>query len=253
MTPIELYSKKPSDLYEQKVIETEKLLQNSIKEYTSIVQATSLGVEDMVITDIIHRLNLPIQISMLDTKKLHQETLDLKNKAESHYGIHINTYYPDTALVAEYIQRHGENGIFESVELRKECCHIRKIIPLQALLHGYAGWITGLRKEQSNFRANLTVIEQESPKSTNQPKVKINPLLDWTNGDVWHYVKTRNVPYNVLHDSFYVSIGCEPCTRAIALGEDFRAGRWWWEQDEAKECGLHVHAVTPLSNPSSKL
>ncbi|CAI3943820.1 3'-phosphoadenosine 5'-phosphosulfate sulfotransferase (PAPS reductase)/FAD synthetase or related enzyme (CysD) (PDB:1ZUN) [Commensalibacter communis] len=252
MTPIELYSKKPSEFYERKLLETQEILQNAVAEYGKIVQATSLGVEDMVITDFIHRLGLPISIAMLDTKKLHQQTLDLKDQAEAHYGLTIKAYYPNQEQVDEYVQKNGENGIFESVELRKECCHIRKLVPLKALLKGHEAWITGLRKEQSNFRANLEVIEQENPSDATQPKVKINPLLDWTIGDIWHYVKEYNVPYNPLHDQFFVSIGCEPCTRAIALGEDFRAGRWWWEQDGAKECGLHVHETSSLSNRPSK-
>lgn len=252
MTPIDLYSKKPSDLYQSKLLETQEILRQAVKNYESLVQATSLGVEDMVITDLIHRLNLPISVAMLDTQKLHQQTLDLKDQAESHYDIEIKTYYPDATQVAEYVQKNGEKAIFESVELRKECCHIRKLVPLKALLRGHEAWITGLRKEQSNFRANLQVIEQENPSDNTQPKFKLNPLLEWTMGDIWHYVKENNVPYNPLHDQFYVSIGCEPCTRAIALGEDFRAGRWWWEQDGAKECGLHVHEASPLSNKPAK-
>ncbi|MDI2091415.1 phosphoadenylyl-sulfate reductase [Commensalibacter oyaizuii] len=252
MTPIELYSKNPSDQYDRKLLETQEILRQAVQNYKPIVQATSLGVEDMLITDIIRRLNLPITVAMLDTKKLHKETLDLKEKAESFYNIEIKTYYPDPEQVTEYNQKHGEDAIFRSVELRKECCHIRKLVPLKSLLKGHEAWITGLRKEQSNFRANLQVIEQENPSDATQPKVKINPLLDWTIGDVWYYIKENNVPYNQLHDEFYVSIGCEPCTRAIALGEDFRAGRWWWEQDGAKECGLHVHEASPLSNRPTK-
>ncbi|CAI3951904.1 phosphoadenylyl-sulfate reductase [Commensalibacter papalotli (ex Botero et al. 2024)] len=252
MTPIELYSKKPSEFYERKLLETQEILKNAVAEYGQIVQATSLGVEDMVITDFIHRLGLPISIAMLDTKKLHQQTLDLKDQAKTHYNLEIKTYYPDEDQVAEYVKKNGENGIFESVELRKECCHIRKLVPLKVMLKGHEAWITGLRREQSNFRANLQIVEQENPSDATQPKVKINPLLDWTIGDIWHYVKENNVPYNPLHDQFYVSIGCEPCTRAIALGEDFRAGRWWWEQDGAKECGLHVHDASSLSNRPSK-
>lgn len=252
MTPIDLYSKKPSDLYDSKLLETQEILRQAVKNYGSLVQATSLGVEDMVITDLIHRLNLPISVAMLDTQKLHQQTLDLKDQAESHYGIEIKTYYPDATQAADYVRKNGEKGIFESVELRKECCHIRKLVPLKALLKGHEAWITGLRKEQSNFRANLQVVEQENPSDQTQPNFKLNPLLEWTMGDIWHYVKENNVPYNPLHDQFFVSIGCEPCTRAIALGEDFRAGRWWWEQDGAKECGLHVHEASSLSNRPAK-
>ncbi|EHD13263.1 phosphoadenylyl-sulfate reductase [Commensalibacter intestini A911] len=252
MTPIELYSQRPSETYSQKLRATEDLLKQVTQDYTSLVQATSLGVEDMVITDIIHRLKLPITISMLDTKRLHEQTVALKEHAENHYGITIHTYYPDDTKVKEYVEKNGLDGFYNSLELRKECCHIRKLVPLQALRHGHEGWLTGLRKEQSDFRANLQAIEDENPTDSTQPRVKINPVLDWTIGDIWHYVKENSVPYNPLHDQFFVSIGCEPCTRAIALGEDFRAGRWWWEQDGAKECGLHVHEASSLSNRPSK-
>lgn len=248
MTPLEFYSKRPSDQYDQKLEQTRLFLQKINQDYSPLVQATSLGIEDMVITDLICRLNLPIQISMLDTLKLHPQTLALKDQAETHYHIKIKSYYPDEKTVQDYIQKNGEDAIYQSVELRKECCHIRKLIPLTDLLRNYKGWITGLRKEQSNFRANLQAIEPEH-KGKDQPEVKLNPLLDWTNGDIWYYVKTHHVPYNRLHDDFFVSIGCQPCTRAITLGEDFRAGRWWWEQDEAKECGLHVSA--PMASNSS--
>lgn len=245
MTPLEFYSQRPSKDYEQKLETTKQFLQKIHKDYSPLVQATSLGIEDMVITDLINHLNLPIQISMLDTLRLHPQTLALKTQIEAYYNIKVHCYYPDKTMVQTYIDHHGADAIYKSVELRKECCHIRKLIPLNSLLEGYKGWITGLRKEQSNFRANLQAIEMEN-KGKNQPEVKLNPLLEWTNGDIWYYVKTHKVPYNPLHDDFFVSIGCEPCTRAITLGEDFRAGRWWWEQDEAKECGLHVASALPL-------
>lgn len=250
MTPLEFYSKHPSEQYEQKLEQTRSFLQKINRDYSPLVQATSLGVEDMVITDLIHQLDLPIQVSMLDTLKLHPQTLALKRQAEIHYSIKIKSYYPNKKTVQNYVQKNGEKAIYRSTELRKECCHIRKLLPLTDLLRNYKGWITGLRKEQSNFRANLKTVEPEN-KGNDQPEVKLNPLLDWTNGDVWYYVKTYRVPYNTLHDHFFVSIGCEPCTRAITLGEDFRAGRWWWEQDEAKECGLHVSAPISFNSHQS--
>ena len=250
MTPLEFYSKHPSEQYEQKLEQTRSFLQKINRDYSPLVQATSLGVEDMVITDLIHQLDLPIQVSMLDTLKLHPQTLALKRQAEIHYSIKIKSYYPNKKTVQNYVQKNSEKAIYRSTELRKECCHIRKLLPLTDLLRNYKGWITGLRKEQSNFRANLQAVEPEN-KGNDQPEVKLNPLLDWTNGDVWYYVKTYRVPYNTLHDHFFVSIGCEPCTRAITLGEDFRAGRWWWEQDEAKECGLHVSAPISFNSHQS--
>lgn len=249
MTPLEFYAQHPSKEYEQKLEETKKFLQKTNQDYHPLVQATSLGVEDMVITDLICRLKLPIAISMLDTKKLYPQTLALKTKVESYYNIIINCYYPDETMMQAYIAKNGKDAIYKSVTLRKECCHICKLIPLNNLLQDYQGWITGLRKEQSSFRAHLQTIEPEN-RGDGQPTVKLNPLLEWTNGDIWHYVQTHHVPYNTLHDNFFVSIGCEPCTRAITLGEDFRAGRWWWEQDEAKECGLHVTSTLPLHSPN---
>lgn len=247
MTPLEFYSQYPSDHYAEKLEETKQFLQKSSQDFMPLVQATSLGVEDMVITDLICNLNLPIQVSMLDTGQLHPETLALKSQAENHYDIKIKCYYPDEQTVQTYIEKNGVDAIYQSVELRKECCHIRKLIPLNSLLQGYKGWITGLRKEQSAFRANLQMTEQEH-KGPDHPQVKLNPLLEWTNGDIWYYVKNHRVPYNPLHDQFFVSIGCKPCTRAITLGEDFRAGRWWWEQDEAKECGLHLASALPFNS-----
>lgn len=240
MTPLELYSQQPSSTYEAKLHATMQLLKDVTNHHHPLVQATSLGVEDMVITDLIQKLALPIQISMLDTGCLHKQTLSLKTQVELHYGISIKVFQPDAEAVLHFVQENGADGIFKSPAIRKQCCHIRKLVPLQALLAGYKGWITGLRREQSSFRSNLQEIETETTQQGTN-RIKVNPLIEWTIGDVWHYVKQNSVPYNTLHDEFFVSIGCEPCTRAIALGEDFRAGRWWWEQEGARECGLHVH------------
>jgi len=209
----------------------------------AIVQASSLGAEDQVITDLIARDRLPIAVATLDTGKLHAETLALANAVRDRYGIFVERYRPVQEAVVAFVGRHGEDPMRKSVELRKACCALRKVEPLGRMLAGRSAWITGLRREQSVDRAavELEAIDAEG-------RTKLSPLADWTWGDVWHYLALHDVPYNALHDRFYPSIGCAPCTRAIALGEDFRAGRWWWEEDGAKECGLHVApASTPLA------
>ena len=200
-----------------------------------VVQATSLGAEDMVLTHLIAAHRLPIAIATLDTGKLHRETLELIERSEAAYGLAIERFAPPRDAVLQFVGRHGERAMFQSVEQRKACCALRKLEPLSRLLAGRRAWITGLRREQSGQRADVPFSEREA-----DGRIKLNPLADWRWGDVWHHIAINDVPYNPLHDCFFPSIGCEPCTRAVALGEDFRAGRWWWESESAKECGLHV-------------
>jgi phosphoadenosine phosphosulfate reductase len=203
-----------------------------------IVQATSLGAEDMIVTDLIARHGLPIAVATLDTGKLHAQTLTLIDRIGQRYGIAVERHAPPAQAVVHFVQRHGERAMFDSVSLRKACCALRKLEPLQRLLAGRDAWVTGLRREQSNHRAELAFAQPDDEGHT-----KFNPLADWSWADVWHYIARLDVPYNPLHDAFMPSIGCEPCTRAIAVGEDFRAGRWWWEQEGTKECGLHAAAA----------
>lgn len=233
MNAISLYAK-PSADFEAKLAESVALLTGAASEFAPITQASSLGAEDMVITDILHRYRIDSGIFVLETGKLHAETLELLDRLQAHYGREVDVYRPDAAAAAAFVAENGEEAMYRSLELRKACCHIRKMEPLERALAGKHGWITGLRREQSGARAEVEFIEQQPE------RVKINPLANWTWGDVWHYIATREVPYNPLHDQFYPSIGCAPCTRAVTLGEDFRSGRWWWEQESAKECGLHV-------------
>jgi len=200
-----------------------------------VVLSSSLGAEDMVLTDLIARHRLPIPVATLDTGRLHAQTLALIPRIEQHYGLSIERYRPVDEAVIVFVAREGLDAMYRSVELRKACCTLRKLEPLQRLLAGRDAWITGLRREQSGHRADVPFSEREA-----SGRLKLNPLADWTWGDVWHHIAINDVPYNPLHDRFFPSIGCEPCTRAIALGEDFRAGRWWWENEGAKECGLHV-------------
>ena len=189
----------------------------------------------MVITDLIAKGHLPIAIGTLDTGVLHAETLALLSGIQSRYGIRIEAMQPLREAVIQFVARNGERAMYDSIALRKACCAVRKLEPLARLLAGKTAWITGLRREQSDHRAAVPFAERES-----NGRLKLNPLADWSWGDVWHYIAVNAVPYNALHDQFYPSIGCAPCTRAISLGEDFRAGRWWWEDEAAKECGLHV-------------
>ena len=207
----------------------------------AIVQASSLGAEDQVITDLIARDRLPIAVATLDTGKLHGETLALAHAVRERYGIFVERYRPVHEAVVAFVGRHGEDPMRKSVELRKACCALRKVEPLGRMLAGRSAWITGLRREQSVDRG-----EVEFESIDGEGRTKLSPLADWSWGDVWHYLERHDVPYNALHDRFYPSIGCAPCTRAVALGEDFRAGRWWWEEEGAKECGLHVAPASTL-------
>ncbi len=200
-----------------------------------IVQTTSLGAEDMVITDLIARHRLPIALATLDTGKLHPQTLALIPAIESRYGLKVERWQPAAESVLHFVKHNGELAMRQSIDLRKACCGLRKLEPLARLLGGRSAWVTGLRREQSGTRAAVPYED-----SDDAGRRKFNPLADWSWHDVWHHIERFEVPYNALHDEFFPSIGCAPCTRAVALGEDFRAGRWWWEQQSAKECGLHV-------------
>lgn len=228
---------RPSADFDAKLARTLAVLQQAAAEHPGrVVQATSLGAEDMVITDLIARHRLPIALATLDTKALHAETLALIGRIELRYGVPVEVFSPPDEAVITFVQRHGDKAMYESVELRKACCAVRKLEPLARMMAGREAWVTGLRREQSTDRASVEFSEREP-----NGRIKFAPLAEWTWGDVWHYIGAHGVPYNPLHDQFYPSIGCAPCTRAVALGEDFRAGRWWWEQEGAKECGLHVH------------
>jgi phosphoadenosine phosphosulfate reductase len=233
MSAIDLYAR-PSKTFDEKLAKTEALLRLAAVEYGPITQASSLGAEDVVITHLINRLELDIPVFVLETGALHPQTLELLERTRATSRAPINVYRPVNEHVIQFVAREGQDAMYRSIELRKACCHIRKVEPLQRALEGKRAWITGLRREQSAARAEVPQID------TSEPRAKINPLADWTWNDVWHYIKTFGVDYNPLHDEFYPSIGCAPCTRAIAVGEDFRSGRWWWEDEKAKECGLHV-------------
>lgn len=200
-----------------------------------VALATSFGAEDVVVTDILVKVSPKARIFTLDTGRLPEETYKVWEEIEKKYGIKIEPYFPDTASVEKMITEHGPNLFYQSVEFRRLCCKIRKVEPLHRALSELDAWITGLRREQAVTRATVHKVEYDKGNDI----VKINPIADWHEQQVWDYIKKNNVPYNALHDKNYPSIGCEPCTRAIKPGEDVRAGRWWWEEPEKKECGLH--------------
>jgi phosphoadenosine phosphosulfate reductase len=222
--------------YTRLVADTQATLERIARDFSPAVFASSLAAEDMVLTDMILRAKLPIGIFTLETGRLHQETLSVLDRIKQTYDYEVVLYKPEPAAIDAYVQQNGLNAFYDNIAMRKECCRIRKVEPLTRALSGNKAWVTGQRRAQSTTRAALDVQEHDEAHGM----VKFNPLADWSEQDVWNYVRSNEVPYNPLHDKGYPSIGCEPCTRAIQPGEDLRAGRWWWENPETKECGLHV-------------
>src|SRR5690554_2528851 len=213
-----------------------------------VVFSTSLGQEDQVITEIIAKNNLEVNIFTLDTGRLFYETYDLLARTIVKYGLDITTYYPSTPAVEDFVRTKGINAFYDSPENRKGCCYIRKVEPLKRALKGNSIWITGLRAEQSANRSGMKKLEWDEANQI----LKFNPLLDWTMDEMLGYISQHHIPYNPLHDKGFVSIGCAPCTRAIEPGEDPRAGRWWWEASQ-KECGLHNTVNLAHENAVSKV
>ncbi len=214
----------------------EDILQYLIDQYPEkIIFTSSMGIEDQVITGMLAGFDKNPDIIMLDTGRLFYEVYDLIEKTENRYNIKIKIFFPDFKEVEEMVNSKGINLFYDNIENRKQCCRIRKTEPLSRAIADYKVWVTGLRTEQSTTRKNLKIVEWDSVNNI----IKINPLLNWTNDDIWDYVHEHKVPYNPLHDKGYPSIGCQPCTRSVQPGEEVRAGRWWWESPETKECGLH--------------
>jgi len=217
--------------------DAKQILEYFLKEYKQeAALSSSLGAEDQVLTDMILKITKDANIFTLDTGRLHPQTYDVMDATNLKYGVKLNVFFPLNKNVEELYQDQGINGHFESIEKRKNCCNIRKIEPLKRALKPLKVWITGLRASQSVTRVDTPVVQWDEHFKI----IKVNPLINWSEDDVWEYIKTNNVPYNKLHDQGYPSIGCAPCTRAIKQGEDIRAGRWWWENPEHKECGLHA-------------
>lgn len=220
-----------------KISQLKVLLGQIEREFSPAAFATSFGAEDMVLLDLIAREFSGIHVFTLETGRLPKETLALMEVSLVRYGKPIHVFKPQLNAVENYVNTFGANAFYESIESRKRCCHIRKVEPLGRALANKRAWLTGLRRDQALSRANLTYQENDETHGL----IKFNPLLDWTNDDVWAYIRANDVPYNALHDRGYPSIGCEPCTRAVKPDEDPRAGRWWWESEAGKkECGLHV-------------
>ncbi len=220
----------------RRTAELERLLARVALEHSPAALASSLSAEDMVLTDAILRWRLDIEIFTLDTGRLHADTLNVIEAIRKRYGYAVRVYSPDPKAVGEYVVEFGRDAFYGNVELRKRCCHIRKVEPLERALKGKEAWITGQRREQVATRAGLNLQEYDATHGM----VKFNPLADWTEDEVWAVIRTNDIPYNGLHDQGYRSIGCAPCTRPTVAGEDARAGRWWWEQPQSRECGLHL-------------
>jgi len=214
-----------------------EIIAEAVKLYgDKLVLASSLGAEDQVLTHLLLDANPKARVFVLDTGRLHPETYDVIAETEKKYGMKYELYYPQTEAVETLVREKGINSFYDSIENRKECCHIRKVEPLKRALSSAEAWITGIRRSQAVTRINTPILEWDEGFDL----AKFNPLATWSEDDVWAYIKENNIPYNALHDNGFPSIGCAPCTRAIELGEDVRSGRWWWESPDSKECGLHV-------------
>jgi phosphoadenosine phosphosulfate reductase len=229
-----------------KIAALSALLERVQRDYAPATFASSLGAEDMVITDMIARHFPAIEIFTLDTGRLPEETHRLMQSISERYSITLRVFVPDQQALEIHLKEHGANAFYRSVDLRKTCCHLRKVEPLRRALSGKRAWITGMRRDQALSRSELAVEGYDADNGLH----KFNPLADWSQAEVWDYLRRFDVPYNALHDRGYPSIGCAPCTRAITVGEDVRAGRWWWEHPEGKECGLHV-SVLPVAGPAT--
>jgi len=229
-----------NDALAVKVEAVKQILADITTDYKLATLASSYGAEDMVLMDLICKFAPEIEIFTLDTGRLPKETYEVMQEAKGHYNRDVKVYFPDATEVEAFVSQKGPNAFYDSVELRKQCCGIRKVKPLKRALAGKKAWLTGMRRSQAVTRSELPVSEYDEGFGLQ----KFSPLTDWSNGDVWAYIKAFDVPYNKLHDQGVASIGCAPCTRAITAGEDIRAGRWWWENPESKECGLHVKAST---------
>jgi len=213
-------------------------LGEALARYGRLVYSNSLGAEAVVLTDIIWTHLPRIDVFSIDTGRLHEETYELLERLQRRYQRRLRLVYPDAQALEALVARQGVNGFYESLSARLECCRIRKVEPFRRAIAGYPAWITGVRREQSTGRALGQLEEWDAEHNL----YKLSPLLEWSEADVWEYIRARRLPYNVLHDRHYPSIGCSPCTRAIQPGESRRAGRWWWEQSESRECGLHPRA-----------
>lgn len=227
----------------ERIDATVRILEQAVRDHSPVTYSCSLGLEGVVLADLIWTRFPEIDIFTLDTGRLHEETRLLLERLEIRYQRSMRVVYPDAADLEGYVAQHGMNGFYKSLEQRKSCCFVRKVAPFRRAVAGKRAWITGVRRTQSASRAAGNEIAWDPEYGL----FKVSPLLDWSDADIWNYVRAHRVPYNTLHDRGFASIGCAPCTRAIQPGEQARAGRWWWEQIESRECGLQgrVRAATP--------
>ncbi len=233
---------------EEKVQSTVELLRAAVQDHGKVVYANSLGAESMVLTDLIWTQVPQIGIFSIDTGRLHEETYQLLERLERRYQRRVQLYYPEPAALEAYTAENGINGFYNGLAERQSCCHIRKVEPFRRAIRDAGAWVTGVRHEQSVQRAQAKAVDFDVPNGL----YKISPILDWTNDDVWTYIRSNKLPYNPLHDRGFPSIGCAPCTRAVEPGADSRSGRWWWENADSKECGLHprIRVVSSQKAPS---
>ena len=225
----------PSPALEHKAAAARGLLAGELRRHGRLVYSNSLGAEAIVLTDIVWSHVPEIDVFTIDTGRLYEETYQLIEQLQRRYRRRLRVVYPDAGALERLVATQGVNGFYGSLEARLRCCHVRKVEPFTRGIAGYPGWVTGLRREQSAQRAETASVAWDAAYGL----YKISPLLDWSESDVWQYIRARRLPYNPLHDRQFPSIGCSPCTRAIQPGESRRAGRWWWEQPETRECGLH--------------
>ncbi len=230
----------PTDLRER-AQDSIAQLRTAVAEYGKVCYASSLGLESIVLTDLIWEAVPQIEIFSIDTGRLYPETYDLIERQQQRYGRALRIYYPDTAALEGWIGGNGINGFRDGIEQRRGCCTVRKVEPFRRALSGHAAWVTGIRRTQSASRALAARLEWDAEYGLH----KVSPLLDWSEKEVWDYIRKKRLPYNSLHDQGFPSIGCAPCTRAVQPGEDPRSGRWWWERTESRECGLHPRRKLP--------
>jgi phosphoadenosine phosphosulfate reductase len=240
VTPAEL----PTQLRER-AEHSLRQLRSAVAEYKNVCYANSLGPESMVLTDLIWSSIPEIEIFSIDTGRLYPETYDLIERVQQRYGRALRLYYPDAGELEGWVGHNGINGFRDGLEQRRGCCGIRKVGPFRRAVAGHEAWVTGIRRGQSASRAFAAPVEWDGEYGLQ----KVSPLLDWTETEVWDYIRKMRLPYNSLHDSGFPSIGCAPCTRAVQPGEDERSGRWWWERAESRECGLHPRRKTPAARP----
>lgn len=225
------------------------LLLDAVARFGKVVYASSLGAEAMVLTDLLWTRVPSVDIVTIDTGRLPDETLALVAQLEARYNRRIRLFFPDSAAVEQYVRVNGVNGFYESLAQRQACCAVRKVEPFNRAIAGYAAWITGVRREQSEARAGNQPLQVDARNGMQ----KISPLLDWSEAEIWEYIRARQLPYNPLHDRGFPSIGCAPCTRAVQPGEDHRAGRWWWESAATRECGLQPRQPASGHGPASSI